>query len=520
MIMEYHLTNARVQLSGLKESFKVGNSSDCLLLFGEVEAIVDYRNLEYITDSNDIHRLTEKALTDYLSTPIQFHQLSVLTGHYVVLQINADNLTRVITSDSLNPKLAMYFRNNEGTLDISNDFRLISSDQNLRNVEVYDPDLLNHFSKKIRGGLPGKTYLKHVQKMDARAIYSVRHEKVKKEAVIYPSDFRENISVEDYLSVIGKKLPEEKFSLAYSSGIDSHVLLEAHQDKIDELCTYYFPYPNLGLEKTKAAGASVIQAIQRGMELPTLISVDECDHSGIDFLQHNASFQIYTSHLALNYYRLAQESKNNHLILGESADAMAGFFTHTNEINAKTMWVDRKRLFWRLLDNLNFRRKLNKKYFEESLEHVLSCYSDEGNLKDTVDLTALSNIWPLLLYFKSSRTIMNSAATIFAAGDYFNKSIHCPYSEPLSHFTVSQWSKSIGSVLDPKVDIRRKYKYISDEEIVGEVYKPVESVEGSIFDTILGDLNKEVPELSKHLKNIGVNKMTSVHIACLALQGS
>ena len=516
--MEYHLTNARLQLSNLKESFKVGGSSDYLLLLGEIEAIVDYTNLVYITDKNEIDQLTEKALAEYLTKPNHFHQLSALTGNYVVLQISANKLIRIITSDSLSPKLTMYYRVSEGMIDISNDFRLISADQDLRKVETYDSELLSHFSKKTRGGLPGKTYLKNVQRLDTKSVYSIKHEKIKKEAVIYPSDFRENVSVEDYLGVIGKKMPDEKFSLAYSSGIDSHVLLEAHQDKIDELCTYYFPYPNLGLEKTKASGASVIQSIQRGMELPTLISVDECNHSGIEFLKHSASFQIYTSHLALNYYRLAQESKNNHLILGESADAMAGFFTHTNEIRAKTLWADRKRLFWRLLDNLNFRRKLNKKYFEESLEHVLSCYSDDGFLKDNVDLTALSNLWPLMLYFKSSRTITNSVATIFAAGDYFNKSIHCPYAEPLSHFMVSQWRKSIGSVLDPKIEIRKKYDYISDEQIMGKIHKPTDAIEGSLFDSILDDLGKEAPELFSHLKNVGVNKFSSAHIACLALK--
>ena len=231
--MECHLTNARLQLSNLKESFKVGGSSGYLLLLGEIEAIVDYTNLEYITDKKEVDQLTEKALTEYLTKPNHFHQLSALTGHYVVLQISANKLIRIITSDSLNPKLAMHYRVNEGMIDISNDFRLISADQDLRKVETYDSELLSHFSKKTRGGLPGKTYLKNVQRLDTKSVYSTKHEKVKKEAVIYPSDFRENVSVEDYLGVIGKKMPDEKFSLAYSSGIDSHVLLEAHQDKID-----------------------------------------------------------------------------------------------------------------------------------------------------------------------------------------------------------------------------------------------------------------------------------------------
>ena len=107
--MEYHLTNARLQLSNLKESFKVGGSSDYLLLLGEIEAIVDYTNLEYITDKNEIDQLTEKALAEYLTKPNHFHQLSALTGHYVVLQISANKLIRIITSDSLSPKLTMYY---------------------------------------------------------------------------------------------------------------------------------------------------------------------------------------------------------------------------------------------------------------------------------------------------------------------------------------------------------------------------------------------------------------------------
>lgn len=514
--MDYQFANATIQLTSLDETFKVSVGSDSLLLLGEVDAIVDYVNLDYIFDKNDIRNIVEEHLIAYLSSPKNFHQLAVLTGNFLILQVRNNELIRVITSDSINPKLAIYFRFFQNKFIIANDFRLMSDDQNFRSADSYDLHFLTHLSK-FRGGLSGRTYLNAVNKLDARAIYAVHNDQLNKEAIIYPSEFHENITVEDYISSVGKKLPQEKFSLAYSSGIDSHVLLESHKDKIDELCTYYFPYPNLGLEKTKASGAAVIQAIQRGMELPTLISVDECSTKAEDFLKHNSSFQIYTSHFALNFYRLAQDSKNNHLILGEAADAMTGFFTHTNEIHLKTLWEDRKRFMWRLLDNLNFRRKINKKYFSESLEHVLSCYSEEGNLKDSVDLAAMSTIWPLLLYFKSSQTIMNSVATIFAAGDYFKKDIYCPYSEPLCHFTASQWKKSLGSVFDPKTEIRKRYSYISDEEIIGEIHKPADQVEGSVFDKILDDLNAEVPELAKHLKNIGVNKAASVHIACLAL---
>ena len=82
---------------------------------------------------------------------------------------------------------------------------------------------------------------------------------------------------------------------------------------------------------------------------------------------------------------------------------------------------------------------------------------------------------------------------------------------------VSQWRKSIGSVLDPKIEIRKKYDYISDEQITGKIHKPADAIEGSLFDSILGDLNKASPELSEYLKECGVNKFASVHIACLAL---
>lgn len=516
--MEYHFLNANLYLSNLEEFVSVNKLSSRLVLLGIVDAIVDFNDLQYITDKEVIEKTTEGILSSYLDSQAHFHQLSALSGNYVVLQIDSDQLVKVITSDSIDPKFAVYYRNISSKINISNDYRLISSDLDLSQITTYDQKVLKALSK-TRWGLPGRTFFHEVKKMDSRSIYSISKFNVKKEAVIYPSEYRGNISVEDYLSVVGKKLPEEKFSLAYSSGVDSHVLLDAHANKIDELCTYYFPYPNLGIEKTKATGASTIQSIQRGMTLPKLISVDECDHSGIDFLKHSATFQIYASHFALNFYRLAEDSKNDHLILGEAADAMAGFFTHTNEISLKTVWRDRKRLLWRMLDNLNFRRKINKKYFEESLQHVLSCYTDEGRLKGNIDLEALSNIWPMLLYFRSSQTITNSVATIFSAGDYFNKKIYCPYSEPLSHFAVSQWKKSFAGVFDPKIEIRKKYDYISDESILGKIERPFETVENSIFDTVSEELNTELPDLANHLKEIGINKVSNVHIACLALGG-
>lgn len=514
--MEYQFVNAQVQFSNLEELIKVGNDASQLVLLGRVDAIVDYENLDYLKSKADIDNAVEKALTQYLAEPKYFHQLSVLTGDFVILQLVSNELIKIITSDSLSPKLTVYYRQHQGQLNISNDFRILTEDIDFTLVDTYDADLLEHCSR-ARGGLPGKTYLHEVKKLDVRSIYSITSTTIKKEAVIYPSQFRENMTVEDYISVVGKKLPDETYSLAYSTGIDSHVLLSSHSDKIDELCTYYFSYPNLGIEKTKASGASVIQAIQRGMTLPKLISVDECDPFGVEFLKHNASFQIYSSHLALNFYRLAQESKNDHLILGETADAMAGFFTHTNEIVLQTLWSDRKRLMWRIVDLLNFRRKMNKRYFKESLAHVLSCYDDKGRLKENIDLNAKAAVWPLFLYFKSSQKIMNSVATVFAAGDFFNKKIYCPYSEPLSHFAASQWNKSFASVFDPKIEIRKKYNYISDEEIHGQIHKPIGDVQGSILDSILDELTQSLPELSKHLKTIGVNKRSSVHIACLAL---
>ncbi len=515
-VMEYHLLNTNIHFSGLNEFIKVNKQQTELVLIGEVDAIVDYQNLRYITDKIEVQAKTEQVLASYISSPVNFHQLSVLSGNYVLLQIDSDQLVKIITSDSINPKVAIYYKNHLESLRISNDYKSVSPDQDLRQIGAYDQKVLNVLSKQ-RGGIPGRTYLDGVRKLDSRSVYSVSQNKIKKEAVVYPSDFRKDVSVENYLSVVGKKLPEEKFSLAYSSGIDSHVLLDKHSEKIDELCTYYFPYPNLGIEKTKAAGASVIQSIQRGMALPTLIEVDECHDSGMQFLKHNASFQVYTSHFALNFYRLAEESKNKNLILGESADAMAGFFTHTNEIYLKTIWQDRKKLFWRVLDNLNFHRKINKKYFADSLEYVLSCYDSEGRLKEKVDLTAISSIWPILLYFKSGQFSMNSVATIFAAADYFKKQVHCPYSEPLSHFMVSQWKKPFMSVFDPKKEIRKQYQYISDEEILGKIDKPSDSVEGSIFDKILNELRSELPELASHLDKTGVNIHARVHIACLAL---
>lgn len=490
MRMDFVNASLELEQEGLGPSRGLAVAGLRVHLLGRPDCLVDYEALAYDWDPAGLERAGEAILAEALGPAGQTHLLARLSGKFLALVEREGRLERVVTPDCLDLRL---YHHQQGD-------RLVITDNPwpfIAGVDVLDPASYSRENLawfRSKSCLPGQTYLKGLSRLLPQAVTSLEGGRVAGARLYHAPPPPRPYSQDDLYAVVGRRLGPGPYSLAYSTGVDSHYLLEQFGPRIADALTMYYVPPFQGVSKTKEVAAAFINCVERGKPL-TPVPVDFDDPVNIGYVEHSVRRNPFAAHLTFLFYDLAARAQCPGILTGQNADATLAF-AGTTPLPLGRFFrpreILRDRGLWRLA---HIRRTVWKAYSRLEPAAQLDHYYFHGNLELVRGLTEASGYWPMQYYKMINYFQTGDCQAWFNAAACFGKSAHFPFSEPLVYHVSAYCPRPLGEVLDPKGHLRRRYSYLRWSDIAQEVTlgRPME--ESLVYRHFAQEMARQAPAI-------------------------
>lgn len=516
--MELSFSNARVEMSRQEALCQVGRfdlAGYQVQVLGFPGWLVVYEDFSYETHQAEIARSLEALVGAYLDDPQLAHGLARLSGEFIFLVSRDERLEKLITSDSL-PNNVYWFQK-DGQLVISDHVWRHAGHFAPLEPGSYDTRNLNYLSKK-KTCVPGHTYLKGLHRLQPATIYEVEDGKLKRKQAVYPKKMHDRpLTYQDFLAVIGRRLEPGPYTLAYSSGIDSHHLLETFDERIAEIFNIYFHPPFQDSERSKEAAAAVINCANLGRKL-THIAVDFEAPENLNWMRHAADRDPFACHYNFTMYHFFKQASTERIMTGQNADTVQ-WFGLTSEIpygwafftsklpNYANDWI---RLYYRWCVRRSYNRMVGTGLLNRRIFY--------GVWPEMGHLVGRDGYWPFM-YFKMINNMTSGNTQLFRnAARYFNKKVFFPYIEPLALYVSCYWQRPFSTMRNPKAALRALHpKCMHYREIPRKVAQGLDFSHTSAFKQVAGEMAQLSPELKAMFDKEAANPQARAFLYLFAL---
>lgn len=519
--MELSFANARVELSRQNSLCQAGRfdlAGQQVHVLGFPGWLVVYEDLSYETHQAEIARSLEALVSAYLKDESLSHGLARLSGEFILLVSRDGQLHEVITSDQLPNSVYWYVEG--GQVVLTDDVWQRVDRFNPMEPESYDRRNLEYLDKK-KTCIPGYTYLKGLHRLQPATIYSLEQGRMERKQAVYPKNMHDRALVyQDFLSVIGRRLDPGPYTLAYSSGIDSHHLLEAFDDRISEVFNIYFHPPFQDAERSKEAATSVINCANLGRKI-THVAVDFEAPENLAWMRHAAGRDPFACHYNFSMYHFFRQTGTERIMTGQNADTVQWFgltsdiplgwlFLGSKLPNYKSDWI---RLYYRWC--------VLRSYGRMKGENLLNRRLFYGVWPEVKHLVGLDGYWPFM-YFKMINNMTSGNTQIFHnAAAYFNKKVFFPYIEPLPLYVSCYWRRPLASLRKPKAALRALHpKCMHYREIPRDVTQGLDLSHTPAYKQIACDMAGLNPELKAMFDGAAGNPQARAFLYLFALRAA
>jgi|GEM_PF-1296292 hypothetical protein len=505
MILQF--SNARVEIArqgDLAQLTTLSHAGRKLQVLGKPSWLVDFDQLGYSRNRPEIEAALEEAVCGYLDRPESWYRLARLSGRFLVLVSRGEELQELITSDQLPNTL--YYYQEHGRLVLSDDVWACLPRLRPLSPEAYSEANLAYFDQK-KTCIPDETLFKGLFRLRPATIYRVQEAGLHPQRAVYyvkqdPGRFR----FEDFLAVIGRQLEPGRYTLAYSTGIDSHHLLQTFGDWIEDLCTVYYAAPHQEPERSKEAGVAVINALEADKPFQ-LVPADFADRSNLAYLRDGVRRDPFACHFTFSMYQLFRRARTDRILTGQNADTVQ-FFGLTSPIPWRRLLgrsplrnydYTYQQVYYRWCVLRSFGRVVNPELLDRRL-----FYHQYHKVRG---LVGPHGYWPLM-YFKMINNMTSGNTAIFRnAAAYFNKRVFFPYLEPLALFVSCYQARPWWSVLDPKRNLRRLHRYLRPSQVPWQPKAGRPYPEGPLFREVALRAQAVAPQLKQWLDTRVKNPM-------------
>jgi len=516
--LELSFDNARVEMSRhapLCQAGRLDLAGYQVQALGFPGWLVVYEDLSYETHQAEVARSLEALTRAYLEDPNLSHGLARLSGEFMLLVSREGRLERLITSDGF-PNSVYWFLD-DGHLVISDNLWLHLDHFTPLEPASYDQRNLSYLSKK-KTCVPGYTYLRGLHRLQPATIYQVENGGLKRRKAVYPKKMHDReLNYRDFLAVIGRRLEPGPYTLAYSSGIDSHHLLETFGDRIAEVFNIYFQPPFQDAERSKEAAAAVINCANLGRKL-THIAVDFEAPENLAWLRHAADRDPFSCHYNFTMYKFFRQAGTDRVMTGQNADTVQ-WFGLTSEIpfgwafltsklpNYYSDWI---RLYYRWCVQRSYNGMVGESLLNRRLFY--------GVWPEVGHLVGRDGYWPFM-YFKMINNMTSGNTQLFRnAASFFNKKVLFPYIEPLVLYVSCYWRRPLGSIRKPKAGLRALHpKCMHYREIPRRVPQGLDFSHTPAFKQVAGEMDQLSSKLKKMFDAAAANPQARAFLYLFAL---
>ncbi len=519
--MELGFENARVEIARQSALSQVGRFElgGCQVqVLGFPGWLVVYEDLSYEAHQAEIARSLEALLGSYLEDPRLSHGLARLSGEFLLLIARQGRLEQLITSDGF-PNSVYWFSDRGQVVVTDHVWRHVGRFHPLR-PESYDPRNLGYMDKK-KTCVPGYTYLKGLHRLQPATVYEVQGAELKRRQAVYPQRVHDReLNYRDFLAVIGRRLEPGPYTLAYSSGIDSHHLLETFGERIAEVCNIYFHPPYQDAERTKEAATAVINAALAGRKL-VHVAIDFEAPENLVWLRHAARRDPFACHYNFSLYRLCSLAGTDSIMTGQNADTVQ-WFGLTSDIP----------FGWAFLTSKlpNYRSDWIRLYYRWCVQRSYDCLRGVGLLNrrlfygvwpEVKHLVGRHGYWPFM-YFKMINNMTSGNTQLFKnAAAYFNKRVFFPYTEPLALYVSAYWRRPLSTIRKPKARLRSLHpRCMNYHEIPRQVPQGLDLSHTPAFKHIAGEMSQLSPQLKAMFDRAAANPQALVFLYLFALNAA
>ena len=440
-------------------------------VYGCIKHIVDYEELAYLHPSDD---LVEEILYKYLCVDGSSSEwLTKLSGSFFLVILKNDRLFQLITSNDF--RMGFYFRNDQTGVRIHTDYTQLLPD--VIKEDDIDVSSLDYFARN-RNCYLGNTYILGLERSLPYTIYFLKDGDLAVQAHYFYASHRSVLvpdsrrySVEDYLSVAGRALSADTaYSLAYSSGVDSHHLLMQLDGLISDLGVVYYqaPYCLKTSKKNREVVASVVNAVVHSKPIH-IVACDFNDPQLIEYMKDAVIRSPFTHHLAVHFYQLLGELESDDVLTGQNADSVWCFGYSRVTWNRFLRPIIAHPRSWVLTWWPRILAALSDVKLRDSarLEKALKVKFRDIPHDNSIDGYALLILAKALIYFPSGDSI-----SWHNAASYHGKTIYHPYCEPLVLHVASRVKRRFSP--DPKSQLRPLVCRYGDENVRDEVFQHIE----------------------------------------------
>ena len=473
---ELSFANARVSLGRLPELEPVAEYNIAgrrVLVRGRPGWQVDYPGLAYESDPVAVERALERALAAWLQDPARPPAMADLSGAFLVLVADGEELALVLASDEL-PN-TVYWWLGEGGLVISDDWRDFTQNIDPLAWESYNPEQLAWFSRR-KTCAPGRTYLRGLNRLSPAMLYQAVPQGLAPLAAVLPGPPPDGrvFTWDDLYDVVGRRVGPGPHSLCYSTGIDSHHLLISLRQSIRDALTIYYASPFQDIERSQEAAAALVNCLAAAKPY-TPVEVDFADPAHRPRLEHHASTDPFAAHYAASMYQLFEAAQCSTVLSGQNADTMQ-FFALTSRMGPRELVFKSPASPQRPLARVAFRREAAASYGGARPGGMLDRRMLLGLADEMNRLTGGQGYWPILQFKRMHNMITGNTALFKDAARYTNKTVLFAYLEPLVFYVSAYFRRPMGDILDPKKHLRRRYHRVEHHAI------PLPMGQGQPFD--------------------------------------
>ena len=473
-----------------------------LHLFGQPEYLVLYEELAYENSPEKVGAASEKILMEYLADPGTCSQLARLKGDFLVLITQDGQLTEIITPDTLQSTDTIYYCHENGVIKFFDDYKYFLGKIGKLGPDSYNMENLRNFFI-TRTCIPGQTYLADLYRLRPNTIYKVIGGKVLKEKILFfPKTSGPALGSKDLLKVVGMRMNDPEYSVAYSTGIDSHHGFWVARDRVPQLVTVYPVRPYQSYQKTREVGAAFINSIKFDKKL-TIVPVDYDDPANLDYLDHMVASNPFKSNLNLFMYHLMKHAICDHVITGELSDEF-WCISESRAWGFKDLFTTpgvAAQIYHRLRTYVHQCRSLKGASQVDLAAKYAAARLQTGSEAELNQAAELENLWPLSVINMLNGVVTANVDIWNNPARYHGKTMRFPFAEPLVHYVVVNYPKPFTSLLDPKREIRKHHEYLCHTEIKYRMDLGKTMRDSATSQTCHQRMNQSDPELKRFLDN-------------------
>lgn len=497
--MEFICANAEIKITTkdrLADHNVFKNGERELHLFGQPEYLVRYEDLAYDEARSSIDRSVETILVNYLRDPATCSELARIKGDFLIAILRDGQMEEIITPDTMDSTDIIFYCYKNGKIHFFDDYGFFVQDIDLLDQNSYNRDNLNNFFIS-RTCLQGQTYLNGLFRLQPKTIFKIIGGKVAKEKLVFfPKTDDRKFGTSELIKVIGMRMNDPEYSVAYSTGIDSHHAFAVCMDRTKQLLTVYMKRPYQSHQKTREVGAAFINSIKFDKDL-TIVPIDAEGAANIKYLEFSAQANPFKSNLNVAMYHLMEKAVCPNVVTGELSDEYLCISEsrhwHFSDL-LTNRWVQQQVLH-RFKTHVHQRRSLTR----ESRQQLATSYANTrlqtGSNEEINKLAVMEINWPLSII-----NVMNGITTGNIdhwnnPARYFSKKMAVPFAEPLVHYVVVNSVKPLTTLLDPKRQLRKQHEYLCHADIKYKLDLGKTFIDSNINHYFHEKMSEAAPEL-------------------------